>query len=172
VTDIVGKFPPEKRWAYLARAKTMRVATTNADGSIYLSPVWFIAHEKALYVAVDASRHGENFLAARPFAALVDEGSEEYRSVSGLRIFGTTRMVNDPALFETLQHLMFEKYFYVGHPHAQAYFEFGEFARRRYFELVPSKMIGWDSRETTQPQGREAHRLPAHVGDRHVTRPG
>jgi hypothetical protein len=64
--------------------------------------------------------------------------------------------------------MVFEKYFHVGHPYAESYFEFGEWAGRRYFELVPDKLIGWDSRETTMPQVPETRALPDHVGDRRL----
>ncbi|MHB8693919.1 MAG: pyridoxamine 5'-phosphate oxidase family protein [Solirubrobacteraceae bacterium] len=158
----------EKRWAYLSRAKTLRVATTNEDGSIYLSPLWMVVHENRLYIPVDAaSRHGANFESDRPLAALVDAG-DEYATVAGVRILGSMSLVEDPELVELLQSLMFEKYFHVGHPYAEAYFEFGDWAGRRYFELVPDKMIGWDSRETTMPQVPEARALPPHVGDRRL----
>jgi hypothetical protein len=155
-----------KRWAYLTRAKTIRVASTNEDGSIYLSPLWLVVHEDKLYIPVDAaSRHGANFEAGRAMAALVD-GGDEYATVAGVRILGQMRVVEDAGLVEHLQSLVFEKYFHVGHPYADSYFEFGEWAGRRYFELVPEKMIGWDSRETTMPQVPEARVLPEHVGDR------
>ena len=156
----------QKRWAYLARAKTIRVATTNEDGSIYLSPLWMVVHEERIYIPIDAaSRHAANFQAGRPLAGLVDAG-DEYATVAGVRILGTRRVVEDAALYEHLQQLVFDKYFHVGHPYAAAYHEFGEWAGRRYFELVPDKLIGWDSRETTMPQVPETRALPAHVTDR------
>lgn len=44
VTNITGSMlaPPrgDKRWAYLSRAKTLRFASTNEDGTIYVSPLW------------------------------------------------------------------------------------------------------------------------------------
>jgi nitroimidazol reductase NimA-like FMN-containing flavoprotein (pyridoxamine 5'-phosphate oxidase superfamily) len=160
-------FPPAKRWAYLSRAKTIRVATTNADGTIYLSPLWFAVLDRRLFLVVDSSRHGENFTAGRQLALLVDQG-EEYRSISGLQIYGTVRPVEDSSLIELLPELLFEKYFHTGHPHAASYFEFGEWAGRQYFEVMPEKMVGWDSREATTPQGRERHLLPHHVTDRRV----
>jgi general stress protein 26 len=156
----------DKRWAYLTRAKTIRVATTNEDGSIYLSPLWMVVDEQRLYIPVDAaSRHAANFESGRPLAALVDMG-DEYATVSGVRILGTMSLVEDAELVTHLQELVFEKYFHVGHPYAEAYFEFGDWAGRQYFELVPEKMIGWDSRETTMPQVPESRALPPHVGDR------
>jgi hypothetical protein len=156
----------KKRWAYLARARTIRVATTNEDGSVYLSPLWHVVQDEHLYIPVDAaSRHAANFEAGRPLAALVDSG-EEYATVAGVRILGTMSLVEDPELVERLQGLVFEKYFHTGHPYAESYFEFGDWAGRQYFELVPGKMIGWDMREITTTAVPEARALPAHVGDR------
>jgi len=156
----------DKRWAYLTRAKTIRFASTNDDGSIYLSPLWLVVEDERIYIPVDAaSRHGANFESGRPLAALVD-GGDEYATVAGVWILRSMEVVDDMELVERLQGLLFEKYFHVGHPYAEAYFEFGEFAGRRFYELVPDKMIGWDSRETTMPQVPEARALPDVVGDR------
>lgn len=158
----------EKRWAYLARARTIRVASANEDGSIYLSPLWFVVDDHELYIPVDAaSRHATNFEAGRQLAALVDLG-DEYATVSGVRIMGKMERVADEALFERLQGLVFEKYFHVDHPYAEPYFEFGEAAGRSFYHLVPDKMIGWDSRETTIVPAPESRVLPDSVGDRLV----
>lgn len=162
----------DKRWAYMTRAKTIRIATTNEDGSIYLSPLWLVVHEQRIYIPIDAaSRHGANFEAERPLAALVDAG-DEYATVSGVRILGTMQVVEDPELVEQLQQLVFEKYFHVGHPYAESYFEFGDWAGRRYFELVPDKMIGWDMREITTTAVPESRALPPHVTDRRLSANG
>lgn len=158
----------EKRWAYLERAKTIRVATTNEDGSIYLSPLWFVIDAKRIFLPLDAgSRHGANGEAGRALAGLIDVG-DEYATVSGVRIAGGLEVVRDPELFDALEAKMFDKYFHVGHPYAEQYFEFGEWAGRKYYEIVNAKLIGWDSRETTTPQVPEARVLPAHVTDRRI----
>jgi hypothetical protein len=158
----------DKRWAYLTRAKTIRVATANEDGSIYLSPLWFVVRDQRIFIPVDAaSQHGANFDAGRALSALVDMG-DEYATVSGVRIIGSPSLVQDEELFGALESMMFDKYFHVGHPFADAYFEFGAWAGRRYFELVPDKLIGWDMRETTMPQVQEARVLPEHVTDRRL----
>lgn len=158
----------DKRWAYLERARTIRIATLSADGSIYLSPLWLVVHEKKIYIPIDAaSKHGANVTAGRALSALVDAG-EEYATVSGVRIIGSMEAVTDPGLFETLSALVFEKYFHVGHPYAEQYVEFGQVAGRTFYELVPSKMIGWDMREVNTLAMPETRALPAHVGDRLV----
>jgi nitroimidazol reductase NimA-like FMN-containing flavoprotein (pyridoxamine 5'-phosphate oxidase superfamily) len=158
----------DKRWAYLARARTIRVATANEDGTIYLSPLWLVVHDKKLYIPIDAaSRHAANFAAGRALSALVDQG-EEYATVSGVRITGMMQEVTDPGLVETLAQLVFDKYFHIGHPYADQYLEFGEVVGRSYYELVPDKMIGWDMREISTLAMPESRTLPDHVMDRIV----
>lgn len=156
----------EKRWAYLTREKSIRVASIADDGSIYLSPLWFVVSEKRIYIPLDAgSRHGANAEAGRCLSALVDSG-DEYSTVHGVRIIGKLVRVTDQQHVDELQQLVFDKYFYVGHPYADSYFQFGVAAERTYFELVADKMIGWDMREVSLPQVAEARVLPDFVVDR------
>jgi Pyridoxamine 5'-phosphate oxidase len=160
-------FPEAKQWAFLERAKTIRVASLNDDGSIELSAMWFVVDGRRLIVVCDGGLHESNFDAGRVFSAVVDEG-EEFQSLHGLSIRGQIESVTDLQLLSKLPHLLFEKYFYVGHPHSQSYYEYGEWAGRRYFEIIPSAMIGWDARERTQLQGRERRRFPLVLSDRLV----
>ena len=157
-----------KRWAYLSRQKTIRLATTNADGSIYLSPLWYVIDDKRIFIPLDAgSRHAENFSAGRALSGLVDSG-DEYATVHGVRIDGSMQLISEHALLKTVDELLFEKYFYVGHPYAESYFNFGIAAGRKVYQLVPSKMIGWDMREVALPQVPEARVLPDFVKDRRL----
>ena len=157
-----------KRWAYLAREKTIRLATTEKDSSIYLSSIWYVIKDEVIYLPIDAGgKHAINFDEKRTFAALVDTG-DEYATVAGVRILGTATKVTDTTLFDTLQDLVFEKYFYEGHPYAEPYFQFGKAAARQYYALSPTKMIGWDCRETATPQAVESRELPEFVGDRRI----
>ena len=156
----------EKRWAYLTRAKTIRLATTEEDGSIYLSPLWFLVDNKKIFIPIDAAgRHGRNGEAGRPLAGLVDAG-DEFSIVSGVRIVGKMVRVDDAALRDRLNSLLFEKYFYVGHPYAEVYFEMGVAAGRIFYELVPDRIVGWDAREIALPPAPESRVLPDFVRDR------
>ncbi len=156
----------DKRWAYLARQKTIRVATTNGDGSIYLSPLYYVVHEKRIYLPVDAAaRHAENVQAGSSLTALVDSG-DEYATVHGVRIHGAIKQVSDPDLLQSVDELIFEKYFYVGHPYAESYFKYRRATGRQVFELIAEKMVGWDMREVSLPQVPEARVLPEFVTDR------
>jgi hypothetical protein len=156
----------DKRWAYLARAKTIRLATTERDGSIYLSPLWYLVDNKRIYIPIDAAgRHGRNAEAGRPLAALVDAG-DEFSTVTGVRIIGRMVWVNDATLSERLNSMLFEKYFGVGHPYAEVYFEMGVAAGRKFYELIPEKIVGWDAREIAASPGPESRVLPDFVRDR------
>jgi hypothetical protein len=158
----------DKRWAYLTRQTTIRLASTEADGSIYLSPLWYVVDDKKLYLSIDAAgRHGKNGASGRPLAALVDAG-DEFSTVSGVRIIGKMVAVEDAKLAERLEGLLFDKYFYVGHPYAEAYFEMGAAAGRKFYQLVPDKMVGWDAREIAIPPAPESRVLPDSVRDRLV----
>jgi hypothetical protein len=166
--SITNPLRGDKAWAYLERQKTIRVASTNEDGGLYLTPLWYVVDEQRLFVSIDAGgRHGVNATAGRSVAGLVDAG-DEFVTVSGIRFLGSLSLVEDTSLYEHLQKLVFEKYFHVGHPYAEQYFEFGVFAGRRYYQFVTEKMIGWDSRETTMPALPEARVLPGFVTDRYI----
>ena len=44
----------KKRWAYLTRQKTIRLASTNGDGSLYLTPLWFVVDDERIYLPLEA----------------------------------------------------------------------------------------------------------------------
>jgi hypothetical protein len=155
-----------KRWGYISRQKTIRLATTDEDGGIYLSPLWFVVHEQRIFLPLDAgSRHARNSEAGRALAAVIDSG-DEYATVHGIRFTGTLKPVEDPAFIATAMEMIFEKYFYDGHPYAESYFQFGAAAGRRIVQLVTKKAVGWDMRETSLPTVPEARVLPDFVTDR------
>ncbi len=157
-----------KRWAYLSRQEFIRVATQDADGSLYLSSLWYVVESETIYLPIDAAgKHAANIEAGRAFTALVDSGNE-YATVVGVRIFGRPERVTEQARFDALEQMVFDKYFYEGHPYAAPYFSFGHALGRTYYALKPDKMIGWDSREVAAPQAVESHLLPDFVTDRRL----
>ena len=88
----------DKRWAYLSRQKSIRLATSNEDGSIYMSPLYYVVHDKRILLPVDAAgRHSVNTEAGRALSALVDSG-DEYATVHGVRIHGTLKHISDSEL--------------------------------------------------------------------------
>ena len=158
-----------KRWAYITRQRTIRVATINEDGTIYLSPLWFVVKAERIYLPLDAgSKHAHNAQAGRALSAVIDSG-DEYATVHGINMKGTLKKVDGADLVREIEALIFEKYFYDGHPYAESYFQFGRAAERQMLELVPQKWNGWDMRETSLPTVPESRVLPSFVKDRIIS---
>jgi general stress protein 26 len=155
-----------KRWAYLGQQSSIRLASLEENGDIYLTPLWFVISDQEIYLPLDAgSRHATNSEAGRSVSALVDAG-DDYSTVTGVRILGTLEAVTDDSMAERLQDLVLDKYFHLGHPFAEAYVEFGEFADRSFQRLAVTRMIGWDMRENATLAMPEARSLPDFVSDR------
>ena len=158
-----------KRWAYIARQKTIRVATINDDGSIYLSPIWYVVKDQRIFLPLDAgSKHAHNAAARGQVSAVIDSG-DEYATVHGVSMKGALKPVEDSAVTQSVMTLVFDKYFYDGHPYAESYFQFGKAAGRLILELVPQKWGGWDMRETSLPTVPESRVLPSFVKDRKIS---
>ena len=155
-----------KRWAYLDRQKILRLSSVDDDGSVYASPIYYVVHGKRILLPVDAAaRHAKNAAAGRKVTGLVDSG-DEYATVHGVRIYGDLKEITDTDLISKVDGMVFEKYFYEGHPYAESYFQYRVASGGRVFELEIDKMIGWDMREIALPAVPEARVLPEWVGDR------
>ncbi|MEG6510277.1 pyridoxamine 5'-phosphate oxidase family protein [Methyloligella sp. 2.7D] len=158
-----------KRWAFIKRQRTIRLATANANGNIYLTPLWYVVIGERIFLPLDAgSRHAKNAGAGRSLSGVIDAG-DEYATVHGVSLAGTLKPVEDEKLTEEVMQLVFEKYFYEGHPYAENYFLFGRAAGRKVVELVVERMVGWDMRENALPPMPEARVLPDFVKDRRLS---
>jgi nitroimidazol reductase NimA-like FMN-containing flavoprotein (pyridoxamine 5'-phosphate oxidase superfamily) len=152
-----------KRWAFLERAETIRVATVVGDDPIHVSPLWFVTKDQKIYLPFDqASRHMRAIENGGRLSAVVDKG-DEFASVHGVAIEGGAQRVDDEDLAEELSNLVLEKYFHIGHPYLEEYINMGEYYGRLWYELTVDKMIGWDMREATALPTLEKRRLPQHV---------
>lgn len=154
-----------KRWSFLAHAKEIRLATQSGDDSIYLSALWFVAHDEKIYVPLDqASRHGANIARGGRLSAVVDAG-HGFADVHGIHIEGSAVPVDDPVFAEELEEMILHMYFYDGDPYLEEYVNFGQYNDRKFYELVPDKMYRFDLREVTNMAGSEKRVLPSHILD-------
>ena len=149
-----------KRWNFLERQHTIRVATVAGDEPIYVSALWFVIHERTIYLPFDqASKHAANLENGGRLAAVVDAG-EGFADVRGVNIEGTARPVTDSKFAEELEELVLNKYFYEGDPFLEEYINFGEYQYRQFYEVVPTRMWGWDLREASVLASPERRTLP------------
>ncbi len=149
-----------KRWNFLAREHTIRVATVAGDDPIYVSALWFVVHDRTIYLPFDqASRHARNLENGGRLSAVVDAG-EGFADVRGVNIEGTAKRVTDAEFVAELQEMVVNKYFYEGDPFLEEYVNFGAYYDRQFYEIVPTRMWGWDLREASLLAAPEKRRLP------------
>ncbi|QTJ70154.1 pyridoxamine 5'-phosphate oxidase family protein (plasmid) [Rhodococcus sp. ZPP] len=158
------------RWAYLQRARKVRLATSDDAGAIHVSAEWFVTDEETLYIPLDgaigdpgatttpANIHISNISRNKVVSGVVDEGDEitEFRSVH----FRGTAHIIEGEIVETLLDLSAAKYFYHTHPHLEFYFSDGAVKNRRWYRIDIDEMSGWDARLLAQPPINERRLLP------------
>lgn len=154
----------DKRWAFLERQRTIRVATASPGGAIYVNPLWYVVKDRTIYLPMDqASKHLANIEAGGQLSAVVDAG-DEFATAHGLMIEGGVELVEDVELSEELNEMSLEKYFYVGHPYRQQYIDFGNTYDRSWWRLLIDGTISWDIRECSPMATREKRFLPTGNG--------
>lgn len=173
----LGMYAPnkgEKRWGFAEQAKKLRIATTGADGTINISPAWFIVVDETVYVALDPdvgdpihsstpdATHIENIRAGGHVSVIIDEG-DQVNNVVAVQIAGHGEIVEDEDLIDLLHDLVAEKYFYAGHPHLPHYFSAGMVSSRRWCRLVDEQTDGWDMRVLLQPPVQDHLPFPEHM---------
>lgn len=149
-----------KRWDFIERCHEIRVATVAGDEPIYVTPLWFAVKDRKIYLPLDqANRHVKNLQNDGRLSAVIDYGSS-IASAGGVNIEGTAKEVTDPKLAAELEEMVLNKHFYPGDPYIEEYVNFGEYNHRKFYEIVPDRMWGWDIREATVFAASERRVLP------------
>jgi PPOX class probable F420-dependent enzyme len=136
---------PEELDAYLATARTCRVATVGRDGAPHVSPLWFVWDGRALWLnSIVKSQRWTNFL-RDPRVSVVVDGGDGYLDLHGVELIGEVEPVGEaprvaepnPDLGET-ERLWGDKY---------AGGTFVPDGRHAWVRLVPDKIVSWDFRK-------------------------
>lgn len=144
----VASMGEAEKWAYLARNHEMALATVDAEGVIYPSPMWYAVRDRRIYIPVDqASKHVANVENGSPMSGTVFSGGDEITTPRGVIIQGRAEVVNDPELRKAVVEQLIDHVFGVGHPHKAAWREYREFYNNMTMEFIPEKMISWDMRK-------------------------
>jgi Pyridoxamine 5'-phosphate oxidase len=173
----LGMYAPNKgvkRWGFAEQAKKLRIASAAADGTINISPAWFVVVDETVYIALDPdvgdpihsstpdATHIQTIQGGGRVSVIIDEG-DELNNVVAVQIAGRGEIVEDESLIELLHDLAAEKYFYVGHPHLEHYFSPGMVSSRRWCRLVEEEIDGWDMRVLLQPPVQDHLPFPEHM---------
>jgi hypothetical protein len=173
----LGMYAPNegpKRWGFAEQAKKLRLASALGDGTINITPAWFVVVDETVYVPLDPdvgdpihsstpdATHIQIIQGGGRVSAIIDEG-DELNNVRAVQIGGRGEIVEDEDLIELLNDLAAEKYFYVGHPHLEHYFSAGMVSSRRWCRLVEEEIDAWDMRVLLQPPVQDHLPFPEHM---------
>jgi len=136
---------PDEIDAYLATARTCRVATVGRDGAPHVSPLWFVWEGGALWFSsVVTSQRWINFLRDPRVSVVVDAG-DSYLELHGVEMIGEVEPVGEaprtaapnPALDGP------ERLWAVKYPDGPSVPD----GRHAWVRLVPDKIVSWDFRK-------------------------
>jgi PPOX class probable F420-dependent enzyme len=135
---------------YLARGRTVIVASFNRDGSVHLAPMWYVMDDgKISFRSFAKSQKIVNLRRDPRITALVETG-DAYAELQGIMIRGTATLVDDPAYTLRLYGRLAAKYAMVGDEPVELDDEaleaaFGRFAPKNTSVIVePKRITSWD----------------------------
>ncbi|MER7047541.1 pyridoxamine 5'-phosphate oxidase family protein [Streptomyces jumonjinensis] len=129
--------------AFLAGARTCRVATVSAAGRPHISPLWFVWDGASLWLySLTRSRRWAQ-LRGQPWLAAVVDAGEEYGELRGAELSGPAVFVGESprtgepcAELERPERLFARKYFGLdGMPYD---------GRHGWLRLTPDAIASWD----------------------------
>ena len=135
--------------AYLASARTVRVATIDDDGVPHVVPLWFVWSAGSIWLnSLTRTRRHQHLRSGRPVGLVIDDG-EHYDQLRGVRMAGRPQVLppGDPEGTAAIRGFA-RKYFGVEHD---------EPPNQRSYEVVritPDDLTSWDFRKI--PRGRDA----------------
>lgn len=138
----------EECWERLARAHTGILTTLRRDGMPVSLPVWFVALDRRVYVSGPAATKKFTRVRHDPRVAFLVESGERWSELVGVHLTGVARVVDDPAVLDSIAAAMDAKYarFRTSHD------EMPERTRRHYetatstIEIVPDdRILSWDN---------------------------
>jgi hypothetical protein len=138
--------------AFLVAQRTARVATTNENGYPHVVPLWFVWHERTLFLnSTLGNPTVENALRTGRAAAVVDDG-DAYEVLRGVTIAGRVeRAAQDPRL-PPVEEAWSRKYLGGGE------LPYGRWRGRLWLRLVPERVASWDFRKIPEAKAGRAGR--------------
>jgi PPOX class probable F420-dependent enzyme len=133
--------------AFLAEARTCRVATVGADGRPHVAPLWFVWDGTALWLNSLVRSQRWTDLQRDPRVAIVIDDGHGFFELRGVELAGNVEPVGeaprtgapDPELTEA-ETLFGQKYAATG--------EISHDGRHAWLRLVPEKVTSWDFRKS------------------------
>jgi hypothetical protein len=138
--------------AYLSSQRTARVATTNEDGDPHVVPLWFVWHERTLFLnSTVGNPTVENALRTERAAAVVDDG-DDYDVLRGVTIAGRVERAGQDPRMPRVEEAWSRKYLGGGE------LPYGRWRGRLWLRLVPERVASWDFRKIPEAKARRGGR--------------
>ncbi|WP_198412577.1 pyridoxamine 5'-phosphate oxidase family protein [Nocardioides mangrovicus] len=136
---------------FMRTERTCRVATVGADGTPHVMPLWFVWHDRSVWLSSIVKSQRWADLTRDPHVAVVVDAGTEFHELRGVEVRGEVEQVGDvprtsridPELVEP-ERLMASKYSRSG--------EFVPDGRHAWLRVRPSKLVSWDFRKSAAPR--------------------
>ena len=142
----------EEMDAFLEQERVCRVSTLARDGTPRSNPLWFVWHDRSLWLySLVRTQRWANIEQNPNVSALIDAG-HDYGELRGVELIGKVAVVgevprtgdSDPDL-QTPERLFFHKYFDRDEPVHDG--------RHAWLRLAPEKVVSWDFRKLARSVG-------------------
>ena len=135
----------EERDAFLASARTCRVASLGADGSPHVTPLWFAWDGHALWLTSIVKSQRWTDIVRDPRVSIIVDAGVEFTELHGVELRGKAEVVGEvprtgepvPEL-ETPEAIFADKYA-GGRMHHDG--------RHAWLRVTPEKIVSWDFRK-------------------------
>lgn len=138
--------------AFLEQERVCRVSTLARDGTPRSNPLWFVWHDRSLWLySLVRTQRWANIEQNPNVSALIDAG-HDYGELRGVELIGKVAVVGEvprtgdshPDL-QTPERLFFHKYFNRDEPVHDG--------RHAWLRLAPEKVLSWDFRKLARSVG-------------------
>jgi len=137
---------PDEVDAFLDQERVCRVSTVGPDGTPRSNPLWFVWHDRQLWLySLLGTQRWANIERHPAVSALIDAG-DDYGDLRGVELTGRVAVVGDVPRttrpdpdVATPERLFFRKYFGRDEPLHDG--------RHAWLRLVPDRVVSWDFRK-------------------------
>lgn len=135
--------------AFLEQERVCRVSTVSPDGTPRSNPLWFVWHDRCLWLySLVRTQRWVNLERNPNVSALIDAG-HDYGELRGVELVGAVSVVGDvprtarhDLQVDAPERLFFRKYFERDEPVHDG--------RHAWLRLVPDQVVSWDFRKVAR----------------------
>jgi nitroimidazol reductase NimA-like FMN-containing flavoprotein (pyridoxamine 5'-phosphate oxidase superfamily) len=139
---------PDEVDAFLASARTARVATVGRNGRPHVVPLWYVWLDGTMFVNTTRGNRSVRNIESNPAAAATVDDGESYEDLRGVVLRGPMEEADrDPRLPQVLK--AFSRKYYGRNPPP-----FTAWRNRFFLKLHPESITSWDFRKIPDARAR------------------